>query len=230
MSAGAQQKPADLDSVLHQLDAASKNFKSAQASFRRDIYTRVIKDTTWQCAVVYFEHKGGGLEMGMKLAPSPTPTCSGEASATADGTHTLSYKAGELRVFDPKLNQLMMFGAGNNKAQYESFLTLGFGGSGTDLAKTWNITYQGTEVLKESGKDVSVAKLDLVAKDPANRNMFSHITIWVDPVRGVTLKQQFFSPNGDQFTTYFDHIRYNANLNESAFAIKTDKETQVVRR
>jgi outer membrane lipoprotein-sorting protein len=60
--------------------------------------------------------------------------------------------------------------------------------------------------------------------------MFSHITIWVDPVRGISLKQQFFTAEGDYRTTFFDHIRLNDKVNESAFAIKTNKQTQIDRR
>ena len=223
------QTPA-LDTVLRQLDTASANFHSAQADMRRDGYAKVVKETTTQCGVIYFERKGSSLEMGAKLAPSPTQSCSGESAATANGTRTVAYKGGELQMFEPALNHLTLFHAGNNQAQYESFLTLGFGGSGRDLAKIWNITDQGTEVLKDGAKSITTARLDLVAKDPANRNMFSHITIWVDPVQGVSYKQLFFTPSGDTYTTYFDHVRYNQKIAESAFAIKTDKQTQVDRR
>jgi outer membrane lipoprotein-sorting protein len=226
----AQEKPSNLDTILHQLDVASANFKSAQADMRRDNYARVVKETTTQCGVIYFERKGSALEMGMKIAPSKTQSCSGESAATATGTHTLAYKNGELQVFDPEQNHLILFHAGNNQAQYESFLTLGFGGSGRDLAKTWEITDQGTEVLKDGAKSITTVKLDLVAKSPANRNMFSHITIWVDPVQGVSYKQVFYTPSGDTNTTYFDHVRCPGKINESAFAIKTDKQTQVDRR
>ena len=225
--AQGQQKPSNLETVLHQLDAASANFHSAQADFRWDVYERVVRETTSQCGVIYFERHGEATEMGAKVAPSATQSCSGEAAATANGTRTLAYKGGELQMFEPGTNRLTLLHAGNNQAQYESFLTLGFGGSGRDLAKAWNVTDQGTEVLKDGAKDVTVTKLDLVAKDPANRNMFSHITIWVDPVQGVSYKQQFFTPSGDYRTTYFDHIRYNQKINESAFAIKTNKQTQI---
>jgi outer membrane lipoprotein-sorting protein len=229
-TAKGQQKPSNLDTVLHQLDAASASFKSAQADMRRDGYAKVVKETTTQCGVIYFQRKASGLEMGTKIAPSPTQSCAGEAAATASGTRTVAYKAGELQIFEPATNHLTLFHAGNNQAQYESFLTLGFGGSGRDLAKTWEITDLGTEVLKDGAKSIATAKLDLVAKDPANRNMFSHITIWVDPVQGVTYKQLFFTPSGDYYTTWFDHVRYNQKINESAFAIKTDKSTTVDRR
>lgn len=228
-SAVAQQS-SNLEKVLHQLDTASASFKSAQADFRWDVYEKVVKETTSQCGVIYFERHGEATEMGAKVAPSPMQSCSGEAAATANGTRTLAYKAGELQMFEPGTNRLTLLHAGNNQAQYESFLTLGFGGSGRDLAKTWNIADQGTEVLKDGGRDVTVVKLDLTAKDPAKQSMFSHVTIWVDPVQGVSLKQQFFTPSGDYRTTYFDHIRLNQKINDAAFAIKTNKQTQIDRR
>jgi outer membrane lipoprotein-sorting protein len=231
VSAGAcVAQQSNLDAVLHQMDVASANFKSAQANFRWDVYERVVKETTSQCGVIYFERKGDATEMGAKVAPSATQSCAGEGAATANGTRTIAYRNGELQMFEPATDHLTVLHAGNNQAQYEIFLTLGFGGSGRDLAKTWNITDQGTETLKDGATDVQVVKLDLVGKDPANRNMFSHITIWVDPKQGTSLKQQFFTPSGDYRTTYFDHIRYNQKVNEAAFAIKTDKKTQVDRR
>ncbi len=230
IAATATAQTSNLETVLHQLDTASANFHSAQADFRRDGYAKVVKETTSQCGVIYFERKGTALEMGAKVAPSPTQSCAGEAAATANGTRTLAYKGGELQLFEPATNRLTLLHAGSNQAQYESFFTLGFGGSGRELAKTWDITDQGTEVLKDGTRSITTTKLDLVAKDPANRNMFSHITIWVDPIQGVSYKQLFFAPSGDTYTSYFDHVRYNGKINESAFGIKTDKQTQVDRR
>lgn len=219
-----------LDAVLKQMDAASLTFKSAQADFRRDTYTKVIKETSSQCGTIFFVRKGSATEMGAKVAPSATQSCAGEASAMANGTRTLAYKGGDLQVYEPGTNRLTLLHAGNNQAKYESFLTLGFGGSGKDLSNTWDITAQGAETIKDGSRAYSVVKLDLVAKDPANRSMFSHITVWVEPALGITLKQQFFSPSGDVFTTYFQNIRYNQKVNEGGFAIKTNKETQVDRR
>jgi hypothetical protein len=131
-------------------------------------------------------------------------------------------------MFEPKADHLDLIRSGPNQAQYESFLTLGFGGSGTDLAKAWNINDQGTEVLKDGNQSITTVKLDLVSKDPAILRNLTHITIWVDPIRGISLKQQFFAPSGDTRTTYFTHIRYNEKIKDvSSFAIKTDKQTSI---
>lgn len=216
VSASAQSKPADLPAILRQMDQASTKFKSAEADFRWDIYERVIKETTTQNGTIYFLKNGSNLQMGLEIKPP--------------SAKLVEYKNGSLQLFDPGSDHLTILSAANNQAQYESFLTLGFGGSGTDLAKAWNITDLGTEQLNDGTKMVTTVKLDLVSKDPNVRNMVSHITIWVDPTRAISLKQQFFMPSEDQRTTYFTNIRYNQPVNTKPFAIKTDKKTTYDRR
>jgi outer membrane lipoprotein-sorting protein len=107
----------------------------------------------------------------------------------------------------------------------ESFLTLGFGGSGTALEKQWTITSQGTETID----GVQTAKLDLVPKQESVKNTFTHAVIWVDPARGVSLKQQFFTPSGDQRINLYTNIKLNGKVDTKPFEIKTTSKTTVKR-
>ena len=77
---------------------------------------------------------------------------------------------------------------------------------------------------------VQTAKLDLVSKDPGVRANFSHVTIWVDPTRAVSLKQILYEPSGDTRTAYYKNIEYNKKVSSSVFKIKTDSKTQVVQK
>ena len=202
----AQVKPGELDQALRNLDASSARFKSAEADFQKDFYERVVKETTTQHGSIYFKKNGTKLEMGARINPP--------------GAKFFSYKDGKLALFDPGTKDLKVFTADKNKAQYESFLTLGFGGSGSDLAKTWTITDLGTEQMSDGTANVSVTKFDLVSKDPDVRNMFSHIYIWIDLNRAISLKQQFFTPSGDYQTATYTNIRYNQNINTAPYQYK----------
>ena len=51
--------PANLDTVLRQMDAASAKFRSAEADFKWDLYQRVIRETTTQTGTIYFVKHGG---------------------------------------------------------------------------------------------------------------------------------------------------------------------------
>ena len=214
--ASAQTVPGKLDSVLREMDAASAKFHSATADFRWDFYQRVVRETTTQTGTIFFLKDGNATEMGARIDPPQAKT--------------LSYKDAKLRLFDPGADHLTEISAGSNQAQYESFLTLGFGGSGRDLTRVWTVTDQGSEQLSDGSSTVETEKLDLIARDPNTRNNFTHVTIWIDPARGISLKQQFFTSSDDVRTAVYTHIRYNQSIDRAKFAIKTDKKTTFDRR
>jgi outer membrane lipoprotein-sorting protein len=225
-AAAPQQPPTSVDAVLHQLDLASASFKSVEADIRIDLFERVVQDTSTECGLIYYQRQGSSIRMDLKSAAAAGNACTA-AAAAAPATRVINYGNGTLKMFEPQANHLTLLSAGSNQAAYESFLTLGFGASGHDLAKAWNITNQGTELLNDGSKNVSTVKLKLVAKDPAILKNLASVLIWIDPARGISLKQQFVQPSGDSKTTYFTNIRYNQKIDTAAFAIKTNNKTQV---
>ncbi len=200
----AQPKPGHLDEVLRQMDAASEKFQSAEANFRWDLYDHLVKETTTQTGTIYFKKQGSATVMGAKVV-SPK-------------IQILEFRNGVFRLFEPATNHLTVV---KNQAQMDSFLTLGFGASGKDLLKAWTVSDLGDEVVD----GVKTAKLDLVPKDPAVHNNCTHMTIWVDPARGISLKQSFYMPSDDYRTAIYSDIKYNQPVNEAPYKIKTDSKT-----
>ena len=213
--AAAQPKPGNLDLVLHQLDEGAARFRSAEADLRWDFYERVVRQTTTQTGSIFFKRENGKTIMGAKLLPP--------------SARFLEYREGFLRIFDPGTNHITIISTKDNQAQAESLLTLGFGGSGTDLAKAWTISDLGTETISDGEKMVPTAKLDLVSKNQSIRNMFTHIIVWIDTSRGISLKQQLFTPSEDQRTSTYTHIRYNQPVNMAPYAIKPGKNPTIDR-
>ncbi|WP_158751930.1 outer membrane lipoprotein-sorting protein [Acidobacterium sp. S8] len=205
----------DLQKVLSQLDSASQKFQSAQADFNWDQFTAVVQSHESTAGTIAFRHTGSGTEM---IAHAKTDN---GQPALKD----ILYKDGELTYYQPTIKQQTIFSAGANRQQYEGFLTLGFGGSGKDLATNWNIQFGGMEAID----GVQTAKLDLKPKNASGNQMFSHITIWIDPARAVSLKQQFFQESGDTRTALYTNIQINS-VPANAFAIKAAPGTQTVRK
>ena len=191
--------------VLSQLDAASKNFKNVQANVQFDQFTKVVNDHDISSGTMFVERQGASESMGASVTDTTSPS----------SAKMLNYGSGVLQVYSPATKQVDIFKAGANQAKYESFLTLGFGGSGTDLQAQWTINDMGAETINGTPTE----KLDLVGKDPSVRNTFSHVTIWVDPIRGVSLKQIFYEPSGDNRTATYKNIRYNQPIKGDIFRI-----------
>ncbi len=127
---------------------------SAQtADFQWDNYAKVVKDTTTQKGYIYFERDKGSTDMGAVLVDP-------NAGPKSKPIKVIQYQGGTFQMFDPGVDQITIFHAAGNQSAIESFLTLGFGGSGTDLARVWNITDLGPETFNDNGQPVKVEKLD----------------------------------------------------------------------
>lgn len=201
----------DLARVLAQMDRAAANFHSAQANFIWDQYEKVVDDHDIQKGTVYFRRTGNELQMAADISDPKSP-------------RYVLYSGGKVQVFQPAIDRVTQYSTGKDKAAFESLLVLGFGGSGQDLEKAFDVTYAGSEKL--NGADTE--KLDLVPKSEKVRNTFNRIELWIDLARGVSVQQQFFTSSGDYRLAKYSDIRLNEKIPDSTFKLKTNNKTQVV--
>ncbi|MGI4829139.1 MAG: LolA family protein [Janthinobacterium lividum] len=213
----AQAPTPQLAAVLAQMDTASKTFQNATAIFEWDFYEKIVHDTTKQKGSMFLERGKSGTEFGATVYD----LSGGPAGNTP--SKVISYGAGSLRVYTPAEKQVDAFKAGANQSTEEGYLSIGFGGSGHDLAAAWDIKDGGPEMIA----GVKTERLLLVSKDPNVRHNFSQVTLWIDPSRDVSLKQIFDLPGGDQRTTFFSDIRLNGKINKEPFKIPS-KGVQVM--
>jgi outer membrane lipoprotein-sorting protein len=212
LAAASQQSanPDSLDAVLKKMDAAAASFRTTQADFIWEQYQKVVDETDTQEGTVYYRRSGKDIEM---MAEIKKPE-----------RKFVLYKDGELKVYQPKIEQVMVHPAGKNRSEIESYLVLGFGGSGQDLTKAFDVTYQGTETVN----NIATAKLQLIPKSDKLRNTFARIILWIDLQRGISVQQQFFEPQGDYRLAKYSAIRVNEKINNDVFQLKTTSKTQTV--
>ena len=208
----ASAQSCDLDKTLSQMDAASTKFQSAQAEFTWDQYQAVVQEHDLQSGIVYFQRHGGTTIMA--------------ADIQKPAAKKLTFDSNDFTMYTPGTNEELIYSVAKNKEQAEGFLTLGFGGSGTDLKKNWDVTCAGTERILGT----PTVKLVLIPKVESVKNNFSKVTIWVDPVRDISLKQILEQPSGDSRTNTFTNIKYNASINAGVFKIKTAPNPSITRK
>jgi outer membrane lipoprotein-sorting protein len=207
-AAWPQSDSAGLERVLTQMDAASRNFKSAEASVVWDQYTKVINESETEKGEIYFRREGGEVQMA--------------ADFVEPDKKYVIYSGGKVQVYQPKIDQVSEYNAGKNRGDVESFLVLGFGGSGHDLLKSYDAQFLGMETIG----NISAGKLELIPKSARLKNNIARILLWIDPARGVSIQQQFFEPGGDYRLAKYSEIKINEKLPESAFKLKTTGKTK----
>ncbi|MGA7523083.1 MAG: outer membrane lipoprotein-sorting protein [Acidobacteriaceae bacterium] len=213
--AGPIARAQNLASVLQQMDASAPKFQDVEADINVDNYTAVVQEHETQTGTTAFRRTSHGMEMTMHLL-----------AANGEVATELLYKGGELDYYQPTLKQETIFASGSNRQEWDSLLATGFGASGKELSDAWTVTFQGMEKVG----DVPTAKLDLVSKNAKIRENFSHLTIWVDLSRDITLKQVMVQPSGDSRTVVYSDIKYNTRLPDKMFTLKVASGTQVQRR
>jgi len=200
------QANASLEHVLDAMDAAGKKFSTTQANFVWDQYTSVVKDTVTEQGKIYFRRVGAETQMAVEVTDPPK---------------YVLLTGGKLQLYVPKTDQVMVYNLQNNQGEFESFLQLGFGGGGHALLKSFDLEYAGTETVD----GVETSKLDLIPKNPKALDMFPHIVLWIDPARGISVRQQLFQKSGDYRLAIYSDIRLNEKIPEAVFKLKTNSRT-----
>ena len=131
---------------------------------------------------------------------------------------------GKFRVYQPKPDQVTLYDAAKNRADFESYLLLGFGSSGQDMLRAFDVTYVGPETIN----GVATAELQLVPKSEKLRSTFKQILLWIDLERGISVQQKFFEPQGDYRLAKYSAIKINEKIGNDVFQLKTTSKTQTI--
>ncbi|HZC23299.1 MAG TPA: outer membrane lipoprotein carrier protein LolA [Candidatus Binatia bacterium] len=214
--------PADLDAVLKKMDAVAATFKSTQATFEWDTYEKVIDEVDdYETGVISYRRTGKEKEIEMmaevKMAGSSLQSLKPEPKYVL-------YSDEKVRMYQPKIDQVTEVDLGKH-SDFASYVVLGFGGSGEDLQKVFDVTYAGPETVN----GVATAKLQLVPKSEKVRNTYKQILLWIDLDKGISVQQQFFQPDGNYRLAKYTNIQVNGKkIPDEVFKLKTTSKTQTV--
>ncbi|MGA9981804.1 MAG: outer membrane lipoprotein carrier protein LolA [Candidatus Sulfotelmatobacter sp.] len=213
--------PVTLETVYKSLDAAAAKFTTTQANFEWDRYEKVIDEVDdVETGVIYYRRVGKDVEMkaDIKMDGPSRDTLKPEAKFVL-------FSQGKVQMYLPKPDQVTVYDSGKNRSELEAYLVvLGFGGSGQDLAKSFDVIYQGQETVE----GISAAKLQLIPKSERVRNTFARILLWIDLDRGISVQQQFFEPDGNYKLTKYSSIREHEKIPDEVFHLKTTAKTQII--
>jgi outer membrane lipoprotein-sorting protein len=211
---GPAQAPAGsspLDAVLKVMDTAAASFRATQADFEWDRYEKVIDEVDdIQSGTIYYRRASKEIEM--------------MADITKPDRKYVLFRDGKISVYQPKPDQVTVYDAGKNRAEVENYLVLGFGGSGQDLLKSWDVTYVSPETIN----GIATAQLKLVPKSEKVRGTFAYILLWIDLERGISVQQKLVEPQGDYRLAKYSNIHVKDKIPDDVFKLKTTGKTQTI--
>jgi outer membrane lipoprotein-sorting protein len=200
-----------LEKIMAKMDETAAKFRTAQANFTWTTFNSVVNEESGrQTGKIYFQRKGNETEMAADIDPPEA--------------QQVIFSRGKIQLYKSTTDIVNVYDASAHREEFEAFLVVGFGSSGSDMRKTFDITYGGEE--KVDGTDT--ARLDLVPKSDKVKQHFPQIILWINPQNGILVQQKLMETNGDYRLAKYSGIQLGQKIPAKVFQLKTSGNTKVV--
>jgi outer membrane lipoprotein-sorting protein len=207
-AAGSQGHTLTLDGILKQLDNSAGGFHSLSANVERTTVTVVVNDKSTETGTL--------LVSGDKML----------LQMTAPDSRTILRNGDNFYIYTPGLKRVEEYNLGKNRNLADEFLVLGFGTSGTELQKGFEIKYVGEDKVG----DKNDAELELTPRSADVLKQFSKIQIWLDETTWLAEQQQFTeNGSGDYLIVRYTKMVRNPKINDSQFKPHWPKGTEKIK-
>jgi len=197
--------------VLARMDEASPSFKGMTAKVKRLTHTAVLNDTSEETGTVSIL-KAGPKDMRMLI------------ELTQPDPKSYSFQDRKAQIYYPKMQQVEIYDLGKHGKLVDQFLLLGFGTSGKELAKSYNVRVLGDENI--DGK--KAVKLELTPKSEEAREHIKKVEIWLAENGEYPLQQKIYQSSGDHYVFTYSDVKLNPGLTAESVALKLPKNVRKV--
>jgi outer membrane lipoprotein-sorting protein len=184
----------DLSAILARMDQAASVFHSMTADLKMVTYTAILDDKTTESGKLEMEKDKNGTEAVI--------------SFTGPDARTIAFLNKQIQLYTPKLNLIQIYKLAKSGKLLDQFLLLGFGASGKELAKSYNIQLGGIEQV--NGQNAS--KLVLTPKEPGVKEQISQAELWIPGNSGYPVQQKFYNPSGNYRLATYTNFQLNPQL------------------
>lgn len=204
VAAGALAASDTPQQVLARMDKAASDFKSMTAQVTYITHTDVLNDDSAE---------SGNVTM-RKVQPGEVQ---GKVEFTAPDRKTVTIEKRRVQEYFPKINTLQVFDLDKHGEQLDKFFMIGFGTSGTELAKDYEVSVLGTQSLKGQ----PTIHLQLTPKVAEARQYVQKLELWI-PDQGdpYPLQEKILEPSGDYRLVTYSGLKINPALQPDALQLK----------
>ena len=190
------------------MDKAAGEFKTMTANVTNVTHTEVINEDSPETGTVVMKKVQAGEVQGLIdfLAPDK---------------RTIAFEKRKLRIYYPATKTVQEWDLGKHGSQLDQFLMIGFGTSGTSLAKDYAMSVLPPETVKGfEGKQT--IRLRLVPKTGEAREYVKQLELWI-PETGnpYPIQEKISAPSGDYRLVTYSNLQINVPLAADALQLKT---------
>lgn len=193
----------NLPAVLASMDAAAPSFRAMTAKMDRLTHVAVINDDSAEEATVRVARsKNRDLRVAIDFTkPDNKQVALGDRKA---------------EVFYPKTNTVQEWDLGKYKSLVDQFVLLGFGTSGKDLAKAYNLKF----LKEESIHGQRCSRIELLPKSAQVKQTYNKIELCIAAPGGYPVQQKLFEASGNYTSISYSDVKLNPDLKPESVMLK----------
>jgi len=197
--------------LLARMDKAAAAFKAMTAQVTHVTHTDVLNEDSTETGTAVMQKLQAG-EVGSRVdIVSPDP-------------HILTFERKQIQRYFPKIKTLEVYDLGEKGELLDKFMMIGFGTSGSELAKDYDVTVLGVETLKDqSGKDQpgKFIHARLLPKSADVRQYVKSTDLWIpDSNDPYPVREKILQPSGDYLLVTYSDLKINPPLKSDALQLK----------
>jgi outer membrane lipoprotein-sorting protein len=198
-----------LDAVLARLDEGAAKFHSMTADVILTTHTAILNDDTTENGTLRMQRSKKGTQAIIEITG-------------AQDQRTMGFFNQAIELYLPKTKLLQIYRLGKKNNFVDQYLLLGFGSSGRDLKKGYDIQLAGSEAV--NGK--AATKLKLVPKEKKVQENLSEVEIWIPQDSDFPVQQKFYNPNGNYRLAVYSNFQLNPPLGELKLTVPSDVKVE----
>jgi outer membrane lipoprotein-sorting protein len=187
--------------ILARMDQAAAKFQQMSADVKRTTHTVVIDEYSVESGSVHMRRM-------------PTGEVQGLVELTAPDHKFYSFEKRTLRIYTPNINTIQVFDLGQHGEQLDQFLSIGFGTSGRELAKGYEV-----EVAAENNVP-GTTKVKLTPRDAEVKKYLTRIDLWITD-ENYPIQEKLFEPSKDSVLVNYSNVHINPHQTAVVFELHT---------
>jgi outer membrane lipoprotein-sorting protein len=194
----------NLQQVLARMDKAASEFKAMTAQATYITHTEVLNENDRENGTVTMKKVQAGEVQG-------------RVDFTGPDSKIITFEKRKFQEYLPKINTLQVFDLTKHGEQLDKFLMIGFGTSGTELAKDYDVSVLGTD----NAKGPAGIHLQLIPKTADVRQYVQKLELWI-PEQGdpYPSREKILEPSGDYRLVTYSETKINPPLQPDALQLK----------
>jgi outer membrane lipoprotein-sorting protein len=189
----------NLQAVLSRMDVAGNQFKAMTSHMDRITHVDVINDDTPESGTIRITRsKAKEIRVSLDFSkPEPKQVAISER---------------KVEIYYPKANRVEEYDLGKYKSLVDQFVLLGFGTTGKDLQKAYNLKFVKDETVAEQ----KCSRIELDPKDSKVKKQYSKFELCIADPGGYPVLQKLIEPSGNYTSITYSDIKLNPDLRPEA--------------